>query len=197
MIRMGFLRSWNTLEAKKVGDKVVGGYVEIQKYMETQPLDKRTKNFGFGSHDASKTDEFCNTIRTEQYRGTLRKEMEVMNKSAAEKREELQELINSHNSNSPKYDFTGTTNDRSDYSYDSQVPQYDIGRTRESAFNPKAGRDTYYRFSNTRERRFGMSKPVSTEVGDEAWNITYKPPAHGGKSEVKNFWDKSHMQIRY
>jgi hypothetical protein len=31
------------------------------------------KGFGFGSKEASKRDEFSNTIRTEQYRTTMKK----------------------------------------------------------------------------------------------------------------------------
>jgi len=37
------------------------------------------------------------------------------------------------------------------------------------------------------------SKPVSYDIGDSAWSVHYKPPVYGGRSEVKNFYDKSHL----
>lgn len=44
--------------------------------------------------------------------------------------------------------------------------------------------------------RFGESpKPVSYDVGGLAWETQYKPPSHGGKSEVRNFFDKSHLNV--
>jgi hypothetical protein len=36
---------------------------------------------------------------------------------------------------------------------------------------------------------------IYIKVGDSAWSLTYKPPSHGGKSEVKNFFDKSHLSV--
>jgi hypothetical protein len=44
--------------------------------------------------------------------------------------------------------------------------------------------------------RFGETvKPVSYDIGNYAWETPYKPPSHGGKSEVKNFFDKSHLNV--
>lgn len=81
------------------------------------------------------------------------------------------------------------------FSYSNQVPRYDIGRTRVTPFDPKSKKDAYYKFDGTQEKRLGNHKPISTEVGDAAWTLTYKPPNHGGKSEVKNFFDKSHLSV--
>ena len=51
------------------------------------------------------------------------------------------------------------------FSYDDSVPQYDIGRSRVTEFNPKATKDTYYRFDDDRSKRFGTTnKPVSYDV---------------------------------
>lgn len=41
-------------------------YMEMEKWLKTQPLDTRKK--GFGTKDASKRGEFTSFIRTEQYR---------------------------------------------------------------------------------------------------------------------------------
>ena len=81
------------------------------------------------------------------------------------------------------------------FSYSHQVPRYDIGRTRETPFDPRSKKDAFYKFDGTQPKRLGNHKPVSTEVGDAAWTLTYKPPSHGGKSEVKNFFDKSHLSV--
>lgn len=82
------------------------------------------------------------------------------------------------------------------FSYSSQVSQYDIGRSRVTDFNPKATKDKFYKFDDEREKRFGQTnRPVSYEIGNAAWDVQYKPPSHGGKSEVKNFSDKSHLNV--
>lgn len=81
------------------------------------------------------------------------------------------------------------------FSYSDQVPRYDIGRTRETPFDPRSKKDAYYKFDGTQEKRLGTHRPISMEVGDSAWSLTYKPPSHGGKSEVKNFFDKSHLSV--
>ena len=196
----GFFQKLQYVGGKKVGEKVVGGYTETQKYLDTQPVDKRPKNFAFGSRDAFKTDEFCNTIRTEQYRGTLQKESEISRKGKGSSIEEIKRLQEagrlSQSAPTSSYDLSGTTNDKPEFSYDSQVPQYDIGRNRINQFNAKSHRDSFYNFNTNRERRLGSHRPTSADIGAEAWGVTYKSPAFGGKSEVKNFWDKSHLQIR-
>lgn len=79
-----------------------------------------------------------------------------------------------------------------------QVAQYDIGRNRITPFDPKSIKDTYYTFSDERPKRFGStSKPVSTDLGASAWDVQYQPPTYGGKSLVKNFFDKSHLGVTY
>ena len=47
---------------------------------------------GFGTKDASKTDEFCNNIRMEQYRQVLRKEAQASKKSMESNAKRLKEL---------------------------------------------------------------------------------------------------------
>lgn len=77
------------------------------------------------------------------------------------------------------------------------VHQYDIGRTRTTDFDPKSTKDFYYRFDGENGKYFGeFPAPVSYEVGDGAWNSHYRPPQYGGKSEVKNFYDKSHLNVK-
>eukprot|EP01034_Spumella_vulgaris_P026753 gene26753-33381_t len=74
------------------------------------------------------------------------------------------------------------------------IAQYDIGRSSVTDFNPKASRDTFYTFDAEKGKHLGdIHTPVSFNIGECAWNTKYKPPAYGGKSEVRNFYDKSHL----
>jgi hypothetical protein len=164
-------------------------YIEDTRYISTQPSDKR--KLGFGSHDAKRRDEFSNTIRTEQYRSTIIRERHLTEKGSVQLQDTLQRLLEERAANP----LPETTTTAGEFSYSDTCPQYDIGRTRVTAFDPKSSRDTYYKFSNGREKRFGDYKPVSTQVGDGSWEYNYKPPMHGGKSEVKNFFDKSHLEV--
>jgi hypothetical protein len=167
-----------------------GGYTETIKYKPVEGDDR--KGFGFGSKDASRRDEFSSDIRTQQYRETLVKEQWLMNKSGASER--LTKLLAERSLSSVPETMTHT-HGTMDCTYGEQVPQYDIGRTRVTPFNPNATKDAYYRFDTTKERRLGPYRPVSHDVGESSWEIHYKPPQHGGKSEVKNFFDKSHLSV--
>lgn len=175
------------------------GYKETNKYITTQPLDGRKR--GFGSKDAHRRDEFSNNIRTEQYREGIRKENELMAKNKDKINERLTGLIAKRTmyeqeqqarTNSYRPSTTGS------FSYNDRCAQFDIGRSRITQFDPKSIKDTYYKFDNDRPKRFGLgSKPVSYDLGESAWDVNYKPPSFGGKSEVKNFFDKSHLGVTY
>lgn len=165
-----------------------GGYQEANKYTTTQPLDARKK--GFGSHDAKRRDEFANAIRTEQYRSTIAKESVVTAKGSEKLQETLSKIMSERAQTTGSMSLSSSSS--SGFNYSSSVPQYDIGRTRVTPFDPKSIKDTYYKFSGG-ERRLGDYRPTSSEFGDGAWDIQYKPPQFGGRSETKNFLDKSHL----
>lgn len=173
-----------------------GGYLEGTRYKDSQPLDQRKR--GFGTKDAKRRDEFSNAIRTEQYRETIRKESELLSKGSEALQDELNRIMAERGSSTvktaPSFDKT-LSSDSAEFSYESQVPQYDIGRTRITSFNPKTIKDNFYQFNTNRSKRFGSFRPSSCDVGDSAWDIVYKPPANGGKSETKNFFDKSHLSV--
>lgn len=170
-------------------------FQEAIKYKDTQPLDARKK--GFGSHDAHKTDEFSMHIATEQYRETLRKEKLLTAESPEVVNAKLTKLLADRAAlDSTNRSGNGGTLSRSQLLRQERVHQYDIGRTRITDFDPKAIKDNFYRFDGDNGKEFGNTrKPISCDIGDNAWNITYKPPSHGGKSEVKNFYDKSHLNV--
>jgi hypothetical protein len=175
-----------------------GGYLEATRYINAQPLDSRKK--GFGSHDAKRRDEFANANRTEQFRATIAKESIVMAKSSENLQQTLSRLLEERALSQTSKGETGmgtmsssTLSGTSDFSYSSRVPQYDIGRARVTPFDPRSIKDTYYRFSGDRPKRLGDYKPTSTDLGDGAWEVNYKPPTFGGRSETKNFLDNSHL----
>lgn len=157
-----------------------GGYQECIKYIDAQPRDNRKK--GFGSKDAKRRDEFANAIRTEQYRTTITKESVVLQKGSKNLQETLTKILDERAASAPE------TNKP-----EKRIPQYDIGRARVTEFDPKSIKDTYYRFDKDKGKRLGDFRPMSADLGDGAWNVNYKPPTFGGKSETKNFFDKSHL----
>lgn len=168
------------------------GYKETNKYITTQPLDSRKK--GFGTKDAHRRDEFSNNIRTEQYRESIRKEINLLNSNKDQFEAKLNKLLStrtsSSNGESTRPFTTGSFN------YSQTGAQYDIGRTRVTPFDPKSSKDSYYKFKDDTPKRFGeFVKPVSTDLGSTAWDVEYKPPSFGGKSLVKNFFDKSHLSV--
>jgi hypothetical protein len=167
------------------------GYKETNKYITTQPLDGRKR--GFGTKDAHRRDEFSNNIRTEQYRESIRKESDLMGKHKGEIDKRLTQLLATkalQTASTVDYSASGT------FDYSNKVAQYDIGRNRITPFDPKSIKDTYYTFQDDRPKRYGSySRPISCDVGSSAWDVQYQPPSHGGKSLVKNFFDKSHLGI--
>lgn len=169
-----------------------GGYKEMNKYITTQPLETRKK--GFGTRDASKRDEFSNNTATEQYRESIRRENELLNANKDKMQERLTQLLATRAMTATgDMSNSGTLGDGT-FSYSNRVRQFDIGRTRVTPFDPKSTKDTYYTFSNDRAKRYGSTmRPVSTDVGSSAWDVHYQPPQFGGKSLVKNFFDKSHL----
>ena len=171
-----------------------GGYLEATRYIAAQPLDARKK--GFGSHDAKRRDEFANANRTEQYRATIAKESLTTAKGSEALQATLTKLLEERakTTQSIGTDSAGLSG-TSTFSYSSAVPQYDIGRSRVTPFDPRSIKDTFYKYSGDRPKRFGDYRPSSVDFGDGAWDVNYKPPAHGGRSETKNFLDKSHLTV--
>ena len=143
---------------------------------------------GFGTKDASKTDEFCNSIRMEQYRQVLKKEALSSRKTMEDNTKKLEELMASRTTKGPE-----TTS-----KYAEQVPAYDIGRTRINEYSQKLKKDSYYRPEINGPSKFlGPYMPTSLDCGWDPWNYEYKPPSHGGDAanSVKNFYDKSHLKV--
>lgn len=161
-------------------------FKESNGYLQSQPLDKRPKEFAFGSHDASRRDEFASNIATEQYRQTLKTEALYMNKNV---QKELLETFQDTTPQSPQKTFESASGTMR------RETLYDIGRNKVTDFDPKSTRDRFYKTVSDREKNTGTYRPTSTMVGDAAWNTEYKPPSHGAASLVKNFFDNSHLKV--
>lgn len=167
-------------------------FKDANSYLATQPLDKRPKEFAFGSHDASRRDEFSNNIATEQYRQTLKTEMAHMKKYAMNNGTSELDSVDLASSN------PASTNPPMLLSASGTMRRetlYDIGRNKVTEFDPKSTRDRFYKTVSDRERNLGTYRPTSTVVGESAWNTEYKPPSHGAASLVKNFFDNSHLKV--
>ncbi|KAJ1448035.1 hypothetical protein M885DRAFT_540553 [Pelagophyceae sp. CCMP2097] len=158
-------------------------FLEQRPYLKQQPPDKR--KLGFGTHDAHRRDEFSQTIRTEQYRETLKKET-WMEESRRDP-DALSKAVEAETARSQTRTFVS---DKKEITH-----LYDVGRTIYTEFNPKNGRDQFYSIKHAyhRDKRMGNERTASQEVGESAWDFKYQKPEHSAPSQVKNFFDKSHL----
>lgn len=158
-------------------------YQEQRPYLQIQPPDKR--KLGFGTHDASRRDEFSQTIRTEQYRETLKKERETIGNVG--ETEATKKLVEEHD-NAPREFVAGKK----------EIEHlYDVGRNIHTEFDPKNGRDMFYNMKNgyKHEKRMGSFRTAAQDIGDGAWQYKYSKPEFSAPSQVKNFFDQSHLDI--
>ena len=120
-----------------------GGYTESNKYKPVAGDDR--KGFGFGSKDASRRDEFSNTIRTEQYRAQLLKEQQIVAKTTQNNLKELTSILEKRmgETSGPE---TKSPSKTTGFNYDDKCPQYDIGRVKVTPFDPRSKTDSFYKF---------------------------------------------------
>lgn len=154
-------------------------YQEQRPYLALEPVDKR--KLGFGTHDASRRDEFSQTIRTEQYRETLKKEMQALNSEVSQAKIPVKEDAD--------YKFVEGKHEINHL--------YDVGRNIHTEFDPKSGREKFYSMKHgyTHEKRRGNVRTASQDIGDGAWDYHYKKPEFSAPSQVKNFFDHSHLDV--
>jgi hypothetical protein len=164
-------------------------YVDTNTYLKKQPLDKRS--LGFGSKDAHKRDEFTTTVRTEQYREQLK--FESLTKPA----DVDGKVMEAWGEQSKK-----------ETSFPAGLKEtkflYDIGRSQETAFDPKSSRDTFYNAlmckSRTRtNRRTGGYHLSSSDIGSGVEELDHGKckPTHGHHRATKEFYDRSHLNIAW
>lgn len=158
-----------------------GDVEETITYLKTQPIESR-KN-GFGSHDAKRKDEFSSSVRTEQFRGTIKKENQILK----------------HKFEEDFLKYADTINNESSQSEDHRIYQFDVVN-RDTDFDPKQKRDTFYKtgaksgsFSRPESSSLGF-RPMSAEWGKGVDKCDYHPPEHGGHTATSCFYDKSHIR---
>lgn len=174
----------------KAFDYMPDRYVEQLPYGKREPYDQR--KLGFGTHDASKRDEFTQRIRTEQYRDLLKREKRLMDKhgghidariKAAHKKLAEQAKLDEE--------------ERKKANLDAPKHLYDIGRSRETKFDPKQSRDRFYNARKARvgEMRRGGWRSASQEIGVGAW--AQARTEHFGRSHAtRSFYSNSHLEVQ-
>jgi len=157
-------------------------FQEVKLYVTDQPLAGR--KLGFGMRDVMKRDEFCNSIRTEQYRDTLRAEQRIMNaKRDVDKENALVEKVQA-------------------LEEATKGPErflYDIGRSQTTSFDPKTKFDAHYNYREKYrvQKRIGATRPMSADIGAMAWSVTSEPSSRAAHVHAtKSFYDKSHMEVK-
>jgi len=160
-------------------------------YHKIEPPDKR--KLGFGSHDASKRDEFTQAIRTEQYRETLHKEQDIINRSQAKTIETQKKAIEAWKAR----EKTSFPHGKKEIKF-----LYDVGRNIHTESDPKNHRDQFYTMrdgmrgkSNETSKRMGNYRTASMEVGDGVWAVRCHKPEASMNHAHKTFYDKSHLMV--
>jgi hypothetical protein len=165
------------------------------KYVEQLPYGKRepyaSRKLGFGTHDASKRDEFCQRIRTEQYRDLLKREKRLIRGGKA-----LDDRITQAHAKLAEERARGEGL-RAAVGLDAPKHLYDVGRSRETKFDPKMHRDKFYNThtAHKREMRRGPYRTASQDIGDGAWAV--QRVEHFGRSHAtRAFYTQSHLEVQ-
>ena len=142
------------------------------------------------SKDASRRDEFSNTVRTEQYREALRKNKKLVD-AHRNPEEELDQLESYMAAEAGRRTFVeGLT--------ESQF-LFDIGRDQETEFDPKAHRDRFFtqtlEKNMARSKRMGPYATMSSQVGDFGDDFSAPRPEYGRVQVTKTFNDKGHLSV--
>jgi len=165
-------------------------YVEQLPYAKTQPFGDR-KN-GFGSHDASKRDEFTQRIRTEQYRDLLKREKRMLGrgKHLGAKIAARIEAMNEGAKEQEKME-------RVKVGLDAPKHLYDIGRSRNTNFDPHMHADRFYNTheARKREKRRGQQRTASMDIGDGVWAVKPVPTTHARSHSTRAFYNRGHIEV--
>jgi hypothetical protein len=172
---------------------------------------KKPSDFGFGSRDVPKTDEFTNQTRQNQWKELLRTETQFQeswaNQRAATRglNDSLDEMIQDPQNRSIRF---AQENDARrarglPAHFQTQVPTqlYDVGKagSGETPVCNKCHSDTFYckhrvgyGIVNTRRDGGSEYRTSSQEVGSRVWGISTKP-SHGRVRTTKTFFDISNV----
>jgi hypothetical protein len=167
-------------------------YVESLPYAKSQPYDQR--KLGFGTHDASKRDEYTQAIKTEQYRDLLRREKRILSAQEKKKGGLAEQIRKAH-----KKLAEAAVEEERQREVCGLTPApflYDIGRSRETPFDPKTKTDCFYNAYQARKRemRRGGYRSMSQDIGDGGWELGKKRETFGRSAATKSFYSKSHLE---
>merc|ERR1712100_450956 len=143
-------------------------YNDKNSYLKTQPRETRKK--GFGSSDAFKADEFSNTLRTNQYRWQLGRELAI-NKMhlAANKKREAERAQTAPAGASRKVEMAQELG-KIDPNLSTPNFLFDIGKgAYVTPFDQKLSRENWYQANRDKDgpRKMGDWVPSSYEIGNE------------------------------
>ncbi|KAJ1455206.1 hypothetical protein M885DRAFT_554898 [Pelagophyceae sp. CCMP2097] len=165
-------------------------YVEQLPYTKTQPFAERKR--GFGTHDAKKRDEFTQRIRTEQYRDLLKREKRLLARGVVDVklRDKVAAMLAEGG--------VSAAEERKKVNLDAPRHLYDVGRSRETAFDSHLHSDHFYNTFEARKRemRRGGMKTASQDIGEGAWAV--KPPTneHGRSHATRTFYSRGHIEVQ-
>ena len=125
------------------------------------------------------------SIRTEQYRETLKREKTITD---GQHDHEAAAAVLEAAKHKPATYVEGKPEIRH---------LYDVGRNIHTEFDPKHHREQYYTMKHgfEHDKRMGNFRTASQEIGEGLWDVKYKNPEFSAASQVKNFYDKSHLGV--
>jgi hypothetical protein len=170
--------------------------------------EKRQTEFGFGSKDVFKPDEFTNQTRQMQWKELLRTETKFQETWARDRAlaagDSLDDIMTAGESRSSARQKENMERSQRGLPthFQTTVPEqlYDIGKDNgETPVCNKCSRETFYckhRVGNNiiNARRGGGSEYATSSqtVGSAVWGISTKP-SHGRVRTTKSFYDISHL----
>jgi len=183
-------------------------FQDVSSYRLSQP--RANRKLGFGSFDAHKRDEFTSSLRSLQYRELLKSEQNF-NKKWAEEEKQSSSSSSPNNLKSSQQLMNDISqqrdnelqNDRSKTLFQNNVPEllYDIGKeTGSTPICNKCPRNTFFckhRLASESsdgqgQLRRGPYKTTNQDIG-AIKETTIGKPQHGIKSQIKSFYDNSHL----
>ena len=162
-------------------------YVAQVPYAKSQPFSER--KLGFGTHDAHKRDEFTHRIRTEQYRDLLKREKRLIASFSEADLQKVKSRLELQKETDQKL--------RAAVNLEPPLHLYDIGKTRETPFDPALPRDRFYNTSIARRRpmRRGPYRTMSQEIGDQVTNHSFADAIRTKCHATRNFYSRGHIEI--
>jgi len=175
----------------------------------TDPSRKRTSDYGFGSKDVHKTDEFTNQTRQSQWKELLNTEARFQEnwsqqRALARGGDSLDQMMQTPQARAlaRQAENKERTQRGLPEHFQLRVPErlYDIGKDNgETPVCNKCERETFYckhRVGNNiinARRQGGAEYATSSQmVGSAVWGISTKP-SHGRVRSTKAFYDISHL----